>query len=70
VSEVARSQVLLEVARGQRRDPNLVAAYDVAVVTGAQPERLLSVIRDTLISAPDALRTIGRIAGRLARPWR
>lgn len=40
------------------------------VVTGGQPDRLLSVIRDTRISARDALRTIGRIAGRLARPGR
>ena len=46
------------------------APLAAAVASGDPPDRLLSLIRDTRISARDALRTVGRIAGRLAQPWR
>lgn len=46
------------------------APLAAAIVAGDPPDRLLQVIHDTRISARDALRTVGRIAGRLAQPWR
>lgn len=46
------------------------ASLAASIVVGDPPERLLGVIDDTRISARDAVRAIGRIAGRLARPWR
>jgi glycine/D-amino acid oxidase-like deaminating enzyme len=46
------------------------APLAAAVAAGDPPDRMLSLIHDTRISARDALRTVGRIAGRLAQPWR
>lgn len=46
------------------------APLAAGIALGEAPDRLLSVVQATRISARDALRTVGRIAGRLAQPWR